>query len=106
DYGWGRPSPSVLRAKGISFVCRYVSWDDTGKNLTRAEAQTLTSAGIDIVLNWSYDMGEALSGYGKGVENATEAQRQALAAGMPPDRPIYFSIDFDAQAGDQAAIDS
>ena len=35
DYGWGRPSPSVLRAKGISFVCRYVSWDDTGKNLTR-----------------------------------------------------------------------
>jgi hypothetical protein len=83
-----------------------VSWDTTGKNLTRAEAQSLTAAGIAVVVNWSYDEHEALSGYNKGVESATEAQRQALACGMPADRPIYISIDFDARPSQQTAINS
>jgi hypothetical protein len=101
-----RPGPNIIRASGHTFVCRYVSWDTTGKNLTRAEAQPLTAAGIDIVLNWSYAEHEALSGFNKGAESAREGQRQALASGMPPDRPIYFSVDFDAQPSEQAAINS
>ncbi len=106
DYSWGRPRPSAIVAAGYTFVCRYLSWDDTGKNLTRSEADRLRAVGLDIVSNWEYRANEALDGYSKGVSNATEAHRQAIACGMPASRPIYFSVDFDASSGQQAAINS
>jgi hypothetical protein len=107
DYAWSRPSsPQALRAAGYSFVARYLSWDTTGKNLSAAEAQNLFAAGIDVVANWEWDANDALDGYSTGVNDATEAQTLAAQCGMPPDRPIYFSVDFDATPGQQAAIDS
>ncbi|MEV6963782.1 DUF1906 domain-containing protein, partial [Hamadaea sp. NPDC051192] len=106
DYSWGRPDPSAIVAAGYSFVCRYVSWSTTGKNLTRAEADALRDAGLGIVTNWEYSANEALNGYSAGVENATEAYRQAIACGMPSNRPIYFSVDFDATEAQQSAINS
>ncbi|NUT18687.1 MAG: DUF1906 domain-containing protein [Hamadaea sp.] len=106
DYSWGRPDPSAIAAAGYSFVCRYVSWSTTGKNLTRSEADALRAAGLDIVVNWEYSANEALNGYSAGLENAKEAQRQAIACGMPADRPIYFSVDFDATEAQQSAINS
>lgn len=106
DYSWGRPRPSRIAEAGYTFVCRYVSWSTTGKNLTRSEADALRAAGLDIVVNWEYSADEALDGYAKGASNAQEAVRQAAACGMPSDRPIYFSVDFDATSGQQAAINS
>jgi hypothetical protein len=106
DFAWEKPRPSAVRAAGYTFACRYLSYSTTGKNLTRTEAQALAAAGVDIVSNWEYTASEALSGYSKGVTNAREAQRQALACGMPADRPIYFSVDFDATPGQQAAINA
>jgi len=104
DYSWGRPRPSAIVAAGYSFVCRYVSWSTTGKNLTKSEADALRAAGLDIVTNWEYSSSEALDGYSAGVANATEAHRQAIACGMPSSRPIYFSVDFDATEAQQSAI--
>jgi Domain of unknown function (DUF1906) len=106
DYSWARPRPSAIVAAGYSFVCRYVSWNTTGKNLTRSEADALRAAGLDIVTNWEYSADDALSGYSAGVENATEAHRQAVACGMPSTRPIYFSVDFDASSAQQATINA
>src|SRR5262249_4165282 len=106
DYAWARPSLSHLKAEGYTFVSRYLSYDTTGKNLTATEANALKAAGIDIVANWEWGPTDALDGYQRGVEHAQAAQSQATACGMPTGRPLYFSVDFDATPGQQAAIDS
>jgi Domain of unknown function (DUF1906)/Tachylectin len=106
DYSWGRPRPSAIVAAGYTFVCRYVSRDTTGKNLTRTEANALRAAGLDIVTNWEHSAREALDGYSAGATNAREADRQALACGMPASRPIYFSVDFDATSAQQSTINA
>lgn len=104
DYAWSRPTTVAMRNAGASFVCRYVSPDTTGKNITRAEAEKLTAAGLWIVLVWESSAGRMLRGSGAGQADAIEAHKQALAVGMPSDRPIYFALDFDATALDQPAV--
>jgi hypothetical protein len=106
DYAWGRPAPSVLAADGYTFAARYLSYDTTGKNLSASEAQSLVGAGIHVVSNWEWNAQDALNGYNEGVQEAKDAQAQALADGAPADRPIYFSVDFDATPGDQTAINA
>jgi hypothetical protein len=106
DYAWARPTPAHLKAQGYTFAARYLSYDTTGKNLTAGEANQLKAAGIDIVANWEWGADDALDGYQRGVEHAKTAESQAKAAGMPAGRPIYFSVDFDATPGQQAAIDA
>lgn len=106
DYSWARPSPSSLRDQGYTFAVRYLSYDDSGKNLTREEADALIAAGIEIVSNWENSAGDALDGFDAGAEYAREAEAQAAANGMPPTRPIYFSVDFDASPGQQDALDA
>ncbi len=97
DYAWGRPSIAAMQAAGWTFVSRYLSYD-TSKNLTPDEARTLQAGGIDIVSNWenygdwSHDYS---GGYNTGRIHAQEADRQHRACGGPPNRPIYFSTDFD-----------
>lgn len=102
DYAWARPGVAVLRAVGAVAVCRYLSWLPNGKCLSRSEADTLRAGGIDVVSNWEYygDWANDYSGgRASGRTHAQEAQRQHLACGGPPTRPIYFSTDFDPTAG-------
>ncbi|WP_242910961.1 glycoside hydrolase domain-containing protein [Actinomadura terrae] len=106
DYAWGRPGPSALRKAGAKFVCRYLSHDATGKNLTRAEAEQLSESGLWLVVVWETSASRALSGKDGGVEDAEDAAKQARACGMPSDRPIYFAVDFDAESSQQAAINA
>lgn len=96
DYSWGRPDPAELYRLGKRFAVRYVSYDRTGKNLTKAEADRLHAAGLATVTNWEHSHLDQLGGYSRGVEHAREADRLHRACGGPPDRPIYFSTDFDA----------
>jgi hypothetical protein len=106
DYAWApHPSTSALTAAGYTFVIRYLSEDPT-KNLTAAEAQSLNAAGIAVVCNWEVLANQALKGYNQGVTDATTAAQQAAACGMPPDRPIYFSVDWDVQSGDMSAVNA
>ncbi|MQY08086.1 glycoside hydrolase domain-containing protein [Actinomadura macrotermitis] len=106
DYAWGRPGAAALKRSGVRFACRYLSHDTGGKNLTRAEAAELSAAGIWLVVVWESTASRALSGRAGGAADAREAARQAAACGMPADRPIYFAVDFDATAGQQAAINA
>ena len=104
DYSFARPSPSHLYGEGYRFAVRYLSYD-SGKNLTASEAQALEAAGLDVVSNWEAGSDDALDGYSLGAQHAHDADAQAAAAGAPADRPIYFSVDFDASPGQQGAID-
>ena len=106
DYAWGRPGVSALRAAGVKFVCRYLSHDTTGKNLTAAEAASLSAAGIWVVVVWESTASRALGGHVAGAADARAAASQARACGMPDGRPIYFAVDFDAVAAQQPAIDA
>ena len=105
DFAWSRPGVAAILAGGFDFVLRYLSYDTTGKNLTRKEADSYRSHGIDVVSNWEYAADAALRGRGQGALDAAEAQRQHLACGGDPRAPIYFSVDFDATEAQQFTID-
>lgn len=106
DYAWGGPpSFTAMRQAGITFVCRYLSHSPS-KNLTQTEATRLSDNGFWIVVVWETVANRALSGYSGGAADARDADAQARACGMPPDRPIYFAVDWDAGASQQAAIDA
>jgi hypothetical protein len=106
DYAWGRPGVSALKNAGAQFVCRYLSHDTTGKNLTLGEAQSLSNAGIWIVVVWEDTADRALGGHAAGVADARTASAQAQACGMPGDRPIFFAVDFDASSSQFSTINS
>jgi hypothetical protein len=97
DYSWGRPAIKAMVDAGVTFVCRYASHDDTGKNLTRAEAGQLSAADVALVLVWENGKDRARAGKAAGHEDALAASRLGEACGMPAGRPIYFAVDFDAQ---------
>ncbi|WP_051840687.1 DUF1906 domain-containing protein [Streptomyces sp. NRRL F-5126] len=105
DYAWSHPGGAALKAAGKKFACRYLS-NDSAKNLTKTEANDLTSHGVSCVVVWESTAQRALSGEAGGAADARKAQKQAADAGMPGDRPIYFAVDFDATPGQQAAINS
>lgn len=83
-------SVPALRSLGATWVSRYLS-DYPWKNLTPAEAQALTAAGIDLVSNWENDVGDWATG--QGVAFARRAAAQHAACGGPSWAPIYFSVD-------------
>lgn len=93
DIAWDRPSISDLLANGVTAVCRYLSYDTTGKNLTRAEAHTYADAGIQIVSNWEYARGAALQGHAQGDKDARNGLSEHADCGGPSNKPIYYSVD-------------
>jgi hypothetical protein len=105
DYSWSRPNLTQLRADGGDFVIRYVSWDTHGKNLTGKETAALGKAGFQIVTNWEYNSMSMAEGYQRGLAEAHEAIRQAMDAGQPTNRPIYYSADWNVQPRDLRQID-
>ncbi len=106
DYSFARPSPASIRAAGYTFASRYVS-DSSAKNITHSEAQSLVAAGVDVVANWENDGNqEIMNGFASGVHAAQVGSALALAAGMRATRPLYFSIDFDAQPYQQGSVNA
>lgn len=104
DYAWDRPNLGTLHAAGMEFVCRYFGYDNTGKNLTAPEAAAIKANGMNIVSNFEYAERGALNGRAQGVSDAATGINQHVAVGGPSGRPIYFSVDFDAQDSDMRAI--
>lgn len=106
DYAWGRPGATALLAANVTFAARYLSHDTSGKNLDAGEAASLSSHGLDLVTVWESTADRALSGRSGGVADARAAVDQLRAIGMPADMPIYFAADWDADSGDQVAINA
>ena len=110
DYSAGMPPIADMKAAGVAFVCRYTGYfagyndaqpqTPQGKCLTPEEAKALSQAGISVVSNYEWYETRPTEGYAAGVWDAQEAQKIHLACGGPANRPIYFSVDFDASGPD------
>lgn len=88
---------------GYRFVCRYLvpaSW----KALTRAEAETISAAGLRIVSVFETKADRALGGYASGTADGKTALSVAKAVGQPEGSAIYFAVDFDASASQMPKV--
>src|SRR5512139_2450678 len=96
DYAFPpRPSAAALAAAGKRFAVRYGGPGSSDKQLDTAEAQALASAGVWIVANAEGSAGGLAGGFAVGASWARTADAHFRACGMPADRPIYLSADFD-----------
>jgi hypothetical protein len=95
DYAWARPTVASLVAAGKRFACRYGGPGSAGKQLDPTEARALAAAGIAIVANAEGRADGLAEGTNAGRDWAVQAEAHFAKCGMPPDRPIYLSVDFD-----------
>jgi hypothetical protein len=95
----------TLVNQGRQFVCRYYA-NSGKKRLSTNEAQTLSSAGLKIVVVWEDGRPTSPSyfSFTKGVDDGTSAYNDALQIGQPAGTPIYFAIDYDASSADLAGV--
>jgi hypothetical protein len=104
DFAERRIPPQEIKAAGYGGVVNYVSESRPGANfeakpITRAYADALRAAGLQIVSNFQYgkpgwpDPSDCTRGYDGGVADARTALRLHGAAGGADSAPIFFSID-------------
>jgi hypothetical protein len=98
---------SALKEAGLVAVCRYLGCktEKWSKTLTPSELQTIHKAGLSVVLIWESDPTYAsYFNYAKGLSDAKQAVLEAEYLGAPKETAIYFTVDFDAQTSNLAAI--
>lgn len=100
------PSVAALKAAGKVFVCRYGGPGSASKQLTASERDALHAAGIAIVANAEGTADGLKGGWDVGVAWAKSADAYFARLGLPKDRPIYLSVDFDAGPSHWSAIDA
>ncbi len=89
-----------LRSNGITFIGRYYSNSDW-KNLTRSEAQLISSRGLWIVTVYQDAANNpGYFTYERGVSDCSRAIQRATDVGQPTGTPIYFAVDFEVRAQD------
>jgi hypothetical protein len=101
------PFAAGLKAAGYDFAGRYYNVNNQSKNLTLAEAQALTAAGLSIIAVWEngYPTAAGYFSYQKGVYDGTSAYHYGLDhIGQPSGTPIYFAVDYDATAPDTNGV--
>ncbi|MCM3270934.1 DUF1906 domain-containing protein [Paenibacillus elgii] len=95
------PLDCLLR-NGITFIGRYYSSSEW-KNLTRTEAELISSRGLYIVAVFQDAANYAdYFTYERGINDCSAAIARALNVGQPCGTPIYFAVDFEAHTGDPA----
>jgi hypothetical protein len=92
DYSFARPTGSELVKAGVTFVIRYVA-SGAGADLTHAEAQELSRAGLELGVVRESTPGRMLDGFAAGASDAKAARAFAHGCGMPPGRPVYYACD-------------
>lgn len=104
DYSTSRPDPKKLAAAGKQFVVRYGGPGTDDKHLHADELKRLTDAGISVVAN-AEGVASGFKGFSAGKSWAQSALTMFRNLGMPEDRPIYFSVDWDAGVKDWSYVD-
>ena len=98
---------SCLQQAGIGFVFRYYSLttQQAQKRLTKAEADLLSAAGLQIgvVYEDKPDVVEYFSN-ARGQQDGRNAFRYASQLPQPAGSAIYFAVDYDASPGDVAGV--
>jgi hypothetical protein len=98
---------AALKGAGILAVGRYLGYKTQGwsKSITPDELSAIHNAGLSVFLIWESNPTTAgYFGYGQGLMDAQLAIEEATYLGAPKSTAIYFTVDFDAQAADMAAI--
>ncbi|HVJ50101.1 DUF1906 domain-containing protein [Desulfitobacterium sp.] len=90
-----------LKSNGYSFIGRYYCADTSNlKLLTLAEAQRISSAGLDtIVVYQDANNYPGAFSYTIGVSDCNNAIARAGTVGQPYNTAIYFAVDYDAAGG-------
>ncbi len=105
DEAWARLTPAQCVAAGKTFVVGYISEDNTGKNITRAEIDAYRAVGIAVLLVYEYSTTAVHGGAAKGHRDAAIAIAGARAVGYPPGCAIGFAVDEDTRP-DPSIIDA
>lgn len=103
DYAGSRPDPAKLFAAGKRFVVRYGGPGGSWKHLTATEARSLIGAGLAIVAN-AEGTASGLRGRAAGADWARSADAHFRSLGMPANRPIYLSADWDVTASQWPSV--
>ena len=108
DYSFARPAPAMMQKRGIKLAGRYLwntKYDDgrTNKGIGLEELGALNTAGIEVFYIYEEDGKELRGGFDAGVRVARAADAFLKGLGKSG-HPIYFNVDYDAQAGDLPAI--
>lgn len=105
DYSTDIPNAAKLAAAGKRFACRYGGPGTDDKHLHASELAKLKAAGIAVVAN-AEGASNGFRGYSAGKSWAQSALTMFRNLGMPEDRPIYYSVDWNATSKDWADIDN
>jgi hypothetical protein len=105
DYSFGNGlSANRMKAAGVHFVARYLSWQPNPKNINKIEFDNLVKSGLHVVLVWEGTGRDLVNGFRGGQHDAQEANRQVNALGAHG-CPVYFApCDYDAPQSDQGLI--
>lgn len=105
DYAFGSGTTAAqVKSAGKGFVFRYLS-GGSAKDITRAELQNLTAAGIAVGLVWETGASRMCSGAAAGKADAQAADSQVRGLGCAG-IPVYFAADWDATPAQQGAINA
>jgi hypothetical protein len=104
DFSFARPGGAALSAAGKRFVVRYLTVN--GKALTAQEVTDYHAHGLGIALVFESTADRARQGAPAGSADAKTAAAAAIERGVPNSVPIYFAVDFNADADDWPAIEA
>lgn len=96
DCAWTKPAPHAVKAAGYVGVIGYISHDNTGKDMSAAQAKAYRKAGLFVGFVFETTAGEAKRGRAAGVGDRVFAESQAKARGYPTGCVIFYAVDFDA----------
>lgn len=93
-----------VKAAGFDFVGRYLVPPGMNKELTRAEAEAISGAGLGLLCVWETYANRALEGEPAGAVDGAKALQCAREIDMPESGIIYFAVDFDASPSQMDSI--
>jgi len=100
DWSVGRPALAQVKANGYGGVYRYVCSDSSeagmpGKRLSKAEADQILTAGLDIGLHGEDEATAAQQGYNRGLAQGRQWGDYAASIGAPAQCAIVAAVDYD-----------
>lgn len=104
DYANAETSLTQIVAHGGKFVCRYASTPGNPKNLTEPELRRIRIAGLTVVSVFETTAARAASGHPSGLEDGAAGRAQHAALGLPVNRPMYFTVDFQPTENEMPAV--
>lgn len=104
DEAWAKSNPYAARLAGYGGIIGYLSEDNTGKNLTRADIDAIHAQGLAVGFADEYGATEALGGSSAGRARAIKTQVYASALGAPRGTAFYAPADWDVGPGQMSLV--